>query len=107
MDYTHYIHFMRSHLRLLAELMVLGMVALVAFVFFVRGSRKTRIVIAGIVAMLFIGREIWKHIPPYEDGVHSSIVQAGIDVDRKDLPHLGICQVFPANNVWNTPVDTL
>lgn len=107
MDYTRTLHYMLSHRRLLAELMVLGVVALIAFVVFVRGSKKTRMVIAAIVAAMFIGRQIWKHIPPYEDGVHASIVQAGTDVDRKDLPHLGICQVFPANNVWNTPVDTL
>ena len=98
---------MHLHLRLLAELMVLGLVALVGFVFFVRGSKKTRIVIACIVVLLFIGREIQKHTPPYEQGVHNSVVQAGTDVAKTDLPHVGICQVFPADNVWNAPIDQL
>ena len=98
---------MHLHLRLLAELMVVGMVALVAFVIFVRGSKRTRIVIAALVALLFVGREIYKHTPPYEEGTHDSVVQAGTDVARTDTPHVGNCPVFPADNVWNTPIDKL
>ena len=60
-----------------------------------------------IAATLFIGHQIWTHVPPYEEGTHSSVVLASTDVDRKDLPHVGNCQVFPADNVWNTPVDAL
>lgn len=98
---------MHLHLRLLAELMVLGFVALIAFVIFVRGNRKVRMVVAVIVAVIFLGWQIRKHTPPYEQGTHTSVVQAGTDVARSDVPHLGICQVFPADNVWNTPVDSL
>lgn len=98
---------MHLHLRLLAELGAAGLVGLVALVIFFRGSRSTRIAIASLAAILFVGYEVYKHAPPYEQGLHTSIVQAGVDASRSDLPHLGICQVFPADNVWNTPIDTL
>ncbi len=98
---------MHLHLKLLAELMVLAFLALVAFIVYLRGSRKVRVVIATMVALLFLGWQIRKHTPPYEQGLHTSVVQAGIDAARTDLPHLGICQVFPADNIWNTPVNDL
>ncbi len=91
----------------MAELMVVGFVVLAGFVFLVRGSKKTRMVIVTIAALLVIGREIWKHVPPFEEGVHNSIVQAYADATRADVPHIGSCEVFPVDNVWNTPIDTL
>ncbi len=98
---------MHLHLRLLAELGVAGVAGLIALVMFVRGSKKTRTVFACGVAVIFLGYEVRKHTPPYEQGLHESIVRAGVDVSRSDVPHIGICQVFPADNVWNTPIDRL
>jgi hypothetical protein len=53
------------------------------------------------------GYQVWKHEPPYERGVHNVVVQAGSASDASDAPHVGNCAVFPADNVWNTPIDGL
>jgi hypothetical protein len=98
---------MHLHLRLLAELAVVGMMALVALVVFVRGSKRTRIVMASVLGVLFVGHEIRRHTPPYEQGTHTSVVEADADGTRSDVPHIGSCPVFPADNIWNTPADTL
>jgi hypothetical protein len=98
---------MHLHLRLLAELGVAGVLALALLVVFLRGSKKTRIAVVCAVALLVLGYEVRKHTPPYEEGIHTSVVQAGVAVSRSDLPHIGACQVFPADNVWNTPIDRL
>lgn len=81
--------------------------ALVALVFFLRGSKKTRIMIAVGLAVLYAGFQVQRHTPPFEQGVHASAMQPGMDVSRFNVPHIGTCQVFPADNVWNTPIDKL
>jgi hypothetical protein len=95
------------HLKLLAELGFTFVVALAVLIVFVRGTKKTRVTVAALLALFFAGYEIRKHTPPFEEGNHDSVVQASMDGERSDLPHLGPCQVFPANNVWNTPIETL
>jgi hypothetical protein len=89
------------------HLVLLGVAALAAFVLLLRGSRKTRLAAVSVLAMLIIGRQTWKHTPPFEQGAHNSIVQASTDATRSDQPHIGSCPVFPETNVWNTPIDKL
>jgi hypothetical protein len=98
------IHF---HLKQLAGFGVWFVVAIIWLAVFVRGSKKTRITATAFVAFLFIGYQVYRHTPPFERGNQDSVVRAGTDTARTDLPHLGICQVFPADNVWNTPINTL
>jgi hypothetical protein len=46
-------------------------------------------------------------MPPYELGFHPEVVEAQASSAKSDAPHVGGCPVFPADNVWNTPIDTL
>jgi hypothetical protein len=52
------------------------------------------------------GRMLSMHLPPYEMGVHDT-VEAQTDHSRSEGPHIGNCPVFPRDNVWNTPIDSL
>jgi hypothetical protein len=71
-------------------------------------SRKTSLAgIAGLTLAILGGYEIWKHLPPYERGLHDAVVQAGTSPERADVPHIGPCPVYPADSVWNTPIDSL
>lgn len=58
-------------------------------------------------AGFFAGRAIWSRMPPYEQGIHVQEVRASVTAGQSDSPHIGDCPVFPADNVWNTPVDHL
>ena len=51
--------------------------------------------------------EVWKHTAPFERGSHDVVVQAETNPAHSDAPHIGACPVFPADNVWNTPVDAM
>lgn len=55
---------------------------------------------------------IWRNVPPFSEGVHSSErakPPAGPKVETRlgPAPKIGNCDVFPADNVWNTRVDKL
>ena len=59
-----------------------------------------------VLCLLAVGRFVWKRMPPFERGVHE-VIEAQTDHARTDAPRIGNCPVFPPDNVWNTPVDTL
>lgn len=62
----------------------------------------------GLLAVAAMGgRMMWKRTPPFERGTHTMAVEAEADPIRSDAPRLGNCPVFPFDNVWNTPIDTL
>jgi hypothetical protein len=66
-------------------------------------TRLIRILwIATLSAGLF-----WLGDPLYRAGDYSSVVEAQTRRAAGDGPRLGSCPVFPADNVWNTPVDKL
>lgn len=49
---------------------------------------------------------IWKELPPYSPGFHEAVAAA--DAKAGDTrPQVGRCEVFPPDNVWNTPIDGL
>lgn len=47
---------------------------------------------------------IWKSSPPFQQGTHT--VEAAVAAPGSG-PRLGKCEIFPADNVWNTPIDKL
>ncbi len=61
-----------------------------------------------VLLLLTVGAfEVWKHRAPYERGEHDAVVQAESNPARADAPHVGPCPLFPADNVWNTPIDAM
>ncbi len=72
--------------------------------------RKTGVLFLLLVAgglLALAGRFGWKHTPPYELGLHSTDVQAQSSHAGAGGPRIGNCTIFPADNVWNTPIDKL
>ncbi len=63
--------------------------------------------IFAILLAIGVGYQIFRRSPPFERGVHDTVVQAETNSGPADAPHVGPCPTFPADNVWNTPVDTL
>jgi hypothetical protein len=63
--------------------------------------------IVAILLVVTVAYQIYKRRPPFERGVHDSVVQAQANPAHSDSPHIGPCPVLPADNVWNTPIDTL
>ncbi len=59
-----------------------------------------------LLLFLLMGPRITRSIPPFELGVHNTVVQAD-SKSNTDGPRVGNCPVFPKDNVWNTPVDNL
>jgi hypothetical protein len=107
--YRHYFHFLHRY-GLKAKIeptLILIVVAIAAYWLWKRASNSGRLVMVVTAVVLFVGYRVWRHLPPYEDGVHTSVVEAGVDPLKPDAPHLGTCPAFPANNVWNTPIDSL
>ena len=51
--------------------------------------------------VLFISRSL-----PDERGIHNDVAQAAA-LPPTSGPHIGPCPIFPADNVWNTPIATL
>ncbi|WP_241654901.1 hypothetical protein [Granulicella sibirica] len=43
---------------------------------------------------------------PDERGIHTEVAQASSQ-PLASVPHIGPCPIFPADNVWNIPIDTL
>jgi hypothetical protein len=56
---------------------------------------------------LVAARILWRHIPPLEQGFRSPVVQAENTGRSAPVPHIGRCPVFPADNVWNTPIQSV
>ncbi|MGI4756429.1 MAG: hypothetical protein ACRYGF_06215 [Janthinobacterium lividum] len=50
-----------------------------------------------------VGYTVWKTLPPYELGLHEVRARGS----GGGQPTVESCPVFPADNVWNTPVETL
>ena len=65
----------------------------------------TGLVMASLLVLLAVAFVIRRKMPPYELGLHS--VEAHMTADAGSAPHIGSCPIFPADNVWNTPIDTL
>ncbi|AFL89050.1 hypothetical protein Terro_2814 [Terriglobus roseus DSM 18391] len=61
--------------------------------------------LAAVVALYFL---LQRKLPPFEMGDHGSIVLAQKQSGREATgPTIDGCPVFPASNVWNTPIDAL
>ena len=51
---------------------------------------------------------IWRSRPPFTPGTHTVEAARPVAAAPADVaPKIGNCPVFPPDNVWNTPVDTL
>ena len=72
-----------------------------------RAHKANLLILASFLILALIGRSIWKKTPPYERGFHESVVSAQAARKGANAPMIGNCPVFPADNVWNTPVDRL
>jgi hypothetical protein len=72
-----------------------------------RSSNRMRAFEVASLVLLAVGYRIWRHMPPYEWGSHDAVVEAQSSPGRSDAPHVASCPVFPADNVWNTPIDSL
>lgn len=64
-----------------------------------------KFVMLGIV-LVAAGWLIWKSLPPFAPGIHGSVVEARTSGPASG-PRVGNCEMFPADNVWNTPIDKL
>jgi hypothetical protein len=62
------------------------------------------VLLLALLAGAYVAR---RRMPPYYQGIHSSSVEAHMNGGPLDAPHIGSCPVFPIDNVWNTPIDTL
>jgi len=68
-----------------------------------------KLLILGIVAVAAAWL-VWKSVPPYNLGAHGSAAEAVDSVAEAKTasgPKIGNCEIFPADNVWNTPIDKL
>jgi hypothetical protein len=62
-----------------------------------------------VLAMVAVGAGwlVWKASPPYELGSHEDSVAEARTGSSAPPPKIGNCQIFPADNVWNTAIDKL
>jgi hypothetical protein len=96
------------HLRLIAAVaLFVYAVSAIAYQVWKRSSPAVRMILAVLLIGSYSGYRILKHLPPYEQGLHTTVVEAGVDPTRTDGPRIGNCPLFPADNVWNTPIDSL
>ena len=60
-----------------------------------------------VLAMVAVGGGwlVWKNQPPYTPGEHAGIPVA--EAKTVSGPRIGNCEVLPADNVWNVPIDKL
>jgi hypothetical protein len=67
-----------------------------------------KILLTGAVlfAGLVVVQRVRKMLPPFELGMHNLPVFAQSS-DLRPAPKIGACQVFPSDNIWNTPIDKL
>jgi hypothetical protein len=70
-------------------------------------SKKQTILVGTLGVVALSGYKLWQRLPPFEQGIHNSVVEASTSAEKADTPHLGRCPVFPADNVWNTAIDGL
>jgi hypothetical protein len=71
-------------------------------------SRKVAwTLLAVLLVAVYAGYRIANHLGPNERGAHDLNVQADVSPTRADAPHVGACPLFPSDNIWNTPIDTL
>jgi hypothetical protein len=68
----------------------------------------------GVLAAVAVagGWLIWRNMPPFSEGVHSADRAGAANTPKAQAklgpaPKIGSCDVFPADNVWNTPIDSL
>ena len=60
-----------------------------------------------LVVILVGGYRVYRQLPPFEAGFHDAVVEAHVVDLKTGGPAIGACPVFPADNVWNTPIDKL
>ena len=62
-----------------------------------------------VLAMVAVGAGwlVWKSTPPYQLGTHDDQVAEAKTGSTVPPPKIGNCQIFPADNIWNTPIDKL
>lgn len=66
--------------------------------------RSGWLVVVGVVLLSGAGYRAWRKAPPYQLGLHETTVEAS---SVAAAPRVGGCPVFPADNIWNTPIDKL
>jgi hypothetical protein len=59
-----------------------------------------------LVVLAAAGWLIWKSMPPYSQGTHDAVAEAKTNAPGSG-PKIGNCQMLPADNIWNTPIDKL
>ena len=65
-------------------------------------------ILAGVALVLGVAYRHQRHSPPYEQGMHDFVRAAELPSSAiSGAPHIGDCPVFPADNIWNTPIDKL
>ncbi len=67
-------------------------------------QRRSWLLWAIALVLLAAGVKVWKKMPPYQGGFHNQVVEAA---NRSTAPVVDGCPIFPADNVWNTPIDKL
>src|ERR1700712_2863555 len=72
-----------------------------------KAKRNVWLWIAALLVVCVLGYKGWKKIPPYQLGLHENVVQASGSEPAIDSPHIENCPVFPADNIWNAPIDKL
>ncbi len=69
-------------------------------------KNRTGLVLASLLVLLAVVHVARKKMPPYELGLHT--VEAHMSGGPGEGgPHIGNCPIFPADNIWNTPIDKL
>ncbi len=68
-------------------------------------TNKQTLWLVAFFAIMIIGYRVWRKLPPYERGLHAA--DASVVEASGTAPHIERCPVFPADNVWNTPIDKL
>ena len=69
--------------------------------------KKAFITILALFVLLVGAFVVRRKLPPYELGLHTTFVEAHGEATSGEAPRIGNCPVFPADNIWNTPVDSL
>src|ERR1700736_726050 len=68
-----------------------------------------------VLAMVIVAAAwlVWKSTPPYNGGTHASTAEIDAAATGNSVveakagagPRIVNCEILPADNVWNTPVD--
>ena len=61
-------------------------------------SKAAWLTMVALLLAILAGFRVWKHLPPFEQGTHDVVVEAGTNPARADAAHIGACPAFPADN---------